>query len=352
VDDMTRTTPVSKIMPYVLEELAEAGISREQITILLALGAHRPMNRQDCLLKLGKDVVDTINIENHSPYENLTQCGESAKGTPIDINTTYLESDLKITIGGVIPHPLAGFGGGAKMVLPGVSGIRTLEANHASMMRGIGIGIGKVTELRKDIEDTAGRVGLDFSINVVFTEDGAIAGITSGHFIDAHRKAMEIGKHVYLTPIKPEHLESDVCFFNLFPEDSELSQSAKGFNLLMMAPDSMLQKKGSIVMMSSAYEGRGYHCLIAETGAKLRIHMGESILWEKLTGERNVFLCSPNISKLDLYHFFPKSVQLFETWHELIQALMQIHGAAPKALVFPCSIQLCAPDGGPKSTNP
>ncbi|GAI10637.1 unnamed protein product, partial [marine sediment metagenome] len=119
VDDMTRTTPISRIIPHVLEALEEASISIDQITILLALGAHKPMNRQDCILKLGKDVVNTINIENHHPYENLTNLGESKIGTPIEVNSTYVDSDLKISIGGVIPHPLAGFGGGAKNVLPG-----------------------------------------------------------------------------------------------------------------------------------------------------------------------------------------------------------------------------------------
>ena len=59
VDDMTRITPVSKIMPFILEELEEAKITRDQIIILLAIGGHRPMNRHDCILKLGKDVVDT-----------------------------------------------------------------------------------------------------------------------------------------------------------------------------------------------------------------------------------------------------------------------------------------------------
>ena len=64
VDDMTRTTPSSKILPFVFEELEKADISEEQITILFALGAHRPMNKNDCLLKLGKEIVSRFKIEN------------------------------------------------------------------------------------------------------------------------------------------------------------------------------------------------------------------------------------------------------------------------------------------------
>jgi len=337
VDDMTRSTPVSKIMPFILEELESAGITREQITILLAIGAHRPMNRHDCILKLGKDVVDTINIENHHPYENLTNLGESSIGTPIDVNTTYVNADLKISCGGVIPHPLAGFGGGAKIVLPGVCGIRTLEANHSAGMRGIGVGIGRMTQIREDIEDTAERVGLDFSINAILTERGGIAAITAGHFKDAHKKAMEIAKKNYSTKIESEN---QICFFNLFPEDSELNQSSKGFNFLLTAPSKFLDRKGTIVLMSSSYEGRGYHSLLAETGAKLFSNYGDGILWKALIRRRQVYFFSPNVSQQDIYHLFPKSVKLFSDWDKLIEELNNIHGESPKTAVIPCSIQL------------
>lgn len=337
VDDMTRTTPVYKIIPYVLEELEKANIMKDQITLLLAIGAHKPMNRQDRILKLGKDVVDSFNFENHHPYENLTSLGESSKGTPIDVNTTYINSDLKISLGGVIPHPLAGFGGGAKIVLPGVCGIRTLEANHSAALRGIGAGIGKITEAQKDIEQIAEKVGLDFSINVILTQNGGIAGIFSGHFIDAHRKAIELGKKVYGTKII---LDNQICFFNIFPEDSDLNQSKKGFNFLMSAPAKILDRRGSIVLMSSSHKGRGYHSLVAETGARLYTNLGDSIIWKAFVGKRKVYFFSPNISKHDLYHFYPKSVKLFDNWDDLIQKLSEEHGASPKAAVFPCSIQL------------
>jgi len=337
VDDMTRTTPVSRIIPHVLEELDKASINIDQITILLALGAHKPMTRNDCILKLGIDVVNQINIENHHPYENLTNLGESKIGTPIEVNSTYVDADLKISIGGVIPHPLAGFGGGAKNVLPGVCGIRTLEANHSAGMRGIGAGIGRMTDIRKDIEDIADKVGLDFSINAILTESGEIAALSSGHFRDAHRIAMDIGKRNYATKIT---LNNQICFFNLFPEDSELNQSIKGFNFLMTAPNNILDSKGSIVLMSSSYEGRGYHSLIAETGAKLYKNIGDGLVWRGFVKRRQVYFFSPNISEPDLYHFYPKSVKLYKKWKNLIEALSKVHGVAPKAALFPCSIQL------------
>ncbi len=337
VDDMTRTTPSSKILPFVFEELEKADILEEQITILFALGAHRPMNKNDCLLKLGKEIVSRIKIENHHPYENLVYLGDSKIGTPIDVNKTYYNADLKIAVGGVIPHPLAGFGGGAKIVLPGVCGIRTLEANHSAGMRGIGAGIGRMTEIREDIEDIVDNVGLDFSVNVVMNEIGNITDIYSGHYRDAHRKAMEAAKEAYTTELT---LENQICFLNSYPEDSELNQSIKAFNILMTASNRFLDRKGTIVVMSSSYEGKGFHSLIAETGAKLYNNFGDGILWKAFVKRRNVYFFSPNISNPDLYHFYPKSAQLFNEWKRLIEELEKLHGNTPKVAIIPTSIQL------------
>lgn len=343
IDDMTRTTPANKILPYVFEELERSNISKEQITILLAIGAHKPMNRQDCILKLGKFVVDNYNIENHHPYENLVNLGESQKGTLIEVNKTYYNSDLKIAIGGVIPHVLAGFGGGAKIVLPGVCGIQTLEANHTAGFKfeSFGGGIGKVTKIREDIEDIAEIVGLDFSINVILNEIGDICGIFSGHFKAAHRKAMELAKDYYKTKVS---VGNHICFFNLYPEDSELNQAIKGFNFLLTAPKEILDKNGAIILMSSSYEGRGYHSLLAETGSKLYHNFGDNfeqgLIWKVFVKKRKVFFFSPNISKADLYHFFPRSIKLYNDWEKLLEDLEKLYGNSPKAALFPCSIQL------------
>ncbi|MGB5911428.1 MAG: lactate racemase domain-containing protein [Promethearchaeia archaeon] len=338
IDDMTRTTQISRILPHVLLELEKADIYKHQVTIIAAIGAHRPMNRQDFILKLGKKIVNTIRIENHHPYENLTYIGNSSNGTPIDVNSTYLKADLKIAIGGVIPHALAGFGGGAKIVLPGVCGIRTLEASHSAGMRGIGAGIGRMTDIRRDIEEVAKKIGLDFSINAILNEEGKIAKLFSGHFIEAHRKAMDFANQFYSTKVT---LNNQICFFNSFPEDSELIQAQyKAFNLLMTAPNNMLERRGAIVIMTSSYEGRGYHSLLAETGSKLYKNLIESIIWKAFAKRRKFYLFSPNVNEYDKNHFFPESVNLFNKWDNLIEDLEKKYGNSPKAAIFPTSIQL------------
>ena len=87
-----------------------------------------------------------------------------------------------------------------------------------------------------------------------------IVGIFAGHFIEAHRKAMDLAKEVYSTEI-PQDLNLDIAFFNLYPEDTELNQFSKGFNLLLSSK-SFLKLKSAIVLLTACSEGRRYHSLL------------------------------------------------------------------------------------------
>ncbi len=337
VDDISRHTRTEKVLYVIINKLNEAGINDDNIKLIAAVGAHRPMMRDDFVKKIGLSILERINVENHHPFLNLVHLGESKLGTPIHVNKTYYNADLKITVGGVIPHVLAGFGGGAKMVLPGICGLKTLEANHRAGMRGIGIGLGRVTELRKDIEDVCSLVGLDFSVNIVPTIKGDIAGLFAGHYVDAHRKAIELFKSIYEFKIPP-NIKFDVGFFNSYPEDTELSQSIKALNAYLSNPK-IVRNKGAVVMLSASTEGRGYHSLSAETGAPLYQNYGNHIIW-KTFGKRTAIIFSPNVSKADVYHFFPKSIIFENNFKLLLNKLEEIVGKSPSACIFPCSIQI------------
>jgi nickel-dependent lactate racemase len=337
VDDISRHTKVENIIPIVLNELNKSGIDDNSITIIAALGGHRPMTREDFIKKIGLSVLERVNVVNHHPFFNLYYVGESKLGTPIHINATYYQSDLKIAIGGVIPHPLAGFGGGAKIILPGVCGIETLEANHRASLNGAGVGLGYVTELRKDIEDVCSRVGLDFSINIVPNFNGNPIGLFAGHFTNAHREAINLFKEIYEVDI-PNNTKYDVAFFNSYPEDTELSQSSKALNTYLMKPK-LVSFRGAVVILSASTEGRGYHSLSGQTGASLYKDPEDNIIFSTL-GKRTIFFYSTNISRADLQHFYPKSVIFEKDFHELINKLEKYIGPSPKACIFPSSIQI------------
>ena len=338
VEDISRPTYMEEILNIILSQLNTVGLSDEKITILFALGSHRPLDRRDSIKKLGLSIVDRINIENHHPYENLVYIGESQKGTPIYLNKTYHDADLKIAVGTVVPHPLAGFGGGAKIILPGISGIETLFANHVAGVKGSSGGIGFVTELRKDIEDVCKRVGLDFSVNIVATMRRGIAGIFTGSFIDAHRKAMELAKDVYSTEL-PSDTDLDIGFFNLYPEDTELCQAIKGLNFIFSSKN-FLKKNSAVIFLTAASEGRGYHSLQGETGAKLYQNWGDSIIFKGFLKRKKFGIYSPNLNKQDVLHLYPEKTIFRKNFIDMISILEEIYGKSPKAGIFPCSIQL------------
>ncbi len=338
VEDITRHARPHKIVRVVLNQLNEAGISDENITLIAALGSHRPMVREDFIKKIGLDVLERINVENHHPYLNLVYVGDSKLGTPIHVNKTYFEAELKITIGSVVPHLVAGFGGGAKIILPGICGLETLKANHSASLDVIGVGLGHITDLRRDIEDVCSRVGLDFSINIISTVSGGTAGIFAGHYIDAHRKAIELFRKIYTTEI-PSKKKYDVGFFNTYPEDTELLQSSKALNMFLLNSQ-MIASRGTIVILTASTEGRGFHSLEGQTGAAHYINFGDQAIWTFL-GKRRTCLYSPNVTKADVYHFYPKSMIFEKNFKILVEKLEKLIGKKnPSAFIYPTSIQL------------
>lgn len=338
IEDISRPTSLENILNIILNQLNAVGIKDDKITVIYALGSHRPLDRRDSIKKVGLSIVERVNIENHHPYENLIYIGESKIGTPIYLNETYYNTDVRIAVGTVIPHPLAGFGGGAKIILPGICGIQTLEANHTAGVTGSTGGIGFITKLRKDIEDVCKKVGLDFSVNIVSTMKRGIAGVFAGHFIEAHRKAIELAKEVYSTELPP-NLDLDMGFFNLYPEDTEFSQTIKGFNFIF-STKKLIKRNGAVIFLTAASEGRGFHSLQAETGARLYKNWGDIAWFKAYIKNRNFGIFSPNVNQADVLHFYPSKTIFRKDFKDLVATLEKIYGKSPKVGIFPSSNQL------------
>ncbi len=122
-DDLARSTPTYAILPYLMKELDRAGIEDRQIRFIMALGTHGAHTANDFRKKLGPEVLDRFPVFNHNPFGSCDFLGTTSRGTPVSINSEVMACDLKIGIGSIVPHPLTGFGGGGKIVLPGVAHI-------------------------------------------------------------------------------------------------------------------------------------------------------------------------------------------------------------------------------------
>ena len=125
VDDLTRPTPVQRVLPTLLEELAAGGLESSQIRILLGGAAHRPMQPDEIERKLGPGVASRYQVIQHDFMGSDLRHLGWIEGGPVQLNGHFLDAELRISVGGVIPHNETGYGGGSKMVVPGVAAAST-----------------------------------------------------------------------------------------------------------------------------------------------------------------------------------------------------------------------------------
>ena len=329
-DDISRPTKGDTLLKYVLKELEAGGITRDNVKIIFALGAHRPMMRDDIIKKLGEEIYYSVDCMNPYPYENLVDCGESKIGTPIKINRDFLESELKLSVSCIEPHEWAGFGGGAKNILPGVAGIETLEVNHGMMAESYQemTGIIEGNPLRADIEDIARMIGLHAIINVVTTSSRGIAGVFVGDMVQAHRAGVEFARKVFATEMV---YEQDIIILNAYPKDTEILQFSNAFNVFTMAERDIVKKDGYIVIITACPEGRGFHSLC---GHGTRLAPSREIFGELFKGRTGIIF-SPNLSRADVYTYCPESILLFHKWEDVIQLIKEKETGMQKVAIFP-----------------
>lgn len=246
-DDRTRVTRQDKIIPVVLEELHAGGISNEQIKIVIAYGTHRPMTKEEIEEKYGRELMDQVKIVGHDCHNNLIDKGVTRRGTHIIVNKEVLDADFRIAVGCVLPHHPVGWSGGAKMLLPGIAGVKTTNAMH--LLGATEQQLGKViTPCREEMEDFAKEVGLHFILNVLQTEDGEILRAVSGHYIDAHREAVEWGKKIYGAGFEEP---ADITISSAYPSDYDLTQADKG----LFSAELATKPGGEIILLSTCDEG-------------------------------------------------------------------------------------------------
>ena len=336
IDDISRPTKGEDILKVLIRELEKGGIQKEDIKIIMALGGHRPMMREDLIKKVGETIYNEVDVMNHYLYENLAECGVSKVGTPIKINRYFIESDIKISVSCIIPHEWAGFGGGSKNIVPGVAGKDTLIANHM-MVHGSYqelTGVCEPNRLRADIENIGQQIGLDTIVNVVTNTQRDTVGVFVGDSIKAHRKGVELARKVYAT--QPVY-NQDVIILNAFPKDTEILQITNTLNMFHLPEKALVRKNGIIVMSSACFEGRGFHSIMGH-GTEMVYDPADI---EKLFEGRTGVIFSPNLNRHDMKYYFPDTIRLFTEWGKLIQFVQKQVGDDPQIAIYPtASLQL------------
>jgi len=249
-DDITRPTPQRLLLPPLLRELREAGIPESRIVILIALGTHRRMTAEEISGHFGPEVAEKYAIFNHE-YDDpkmLVPCGLAEDGTPILVNKRVLEADFVIGISSIVPHAQVGWGGGAKIILPGVAGEETVAGMHylAAMQPNYPRFAGQVENpVRALIEEVALKVGLKFILNAIFDARCKLVRVVAGHPIEAHRTGVRYAGHIFIRPI-PEL--ADIVIVNAQPADLEYWQGLKPVTLA-----SLSVKEGGIIILCGRF---------------------------------------------------------------------------------------------------
>jgi len=189
--DLTRPCPSDRLLPYVLQELADAGIPDEDIFIVVGLGLHRKMTEDEIDRLVSPQVHRRIRVLNHD-VDDVVRLGVTSHGTPVELYRPFVEADVRICVGNLEFHWFAGFSGGAKAVLPGCASRASVTANHALMVRpGVSSGRIKGNPLREDIEEGVAMLGVHFILNVVVDGEHNILSAVAGDVTAAHRRGCE-----------------------------------------------------------------------------------------------------------------------------------------------------------------
>ncbi len=182
IDDITRPTPCEPIAKAVIAELRAAGVPKENIWFIIALGTHGVMYRTEFVRKLGEEIVENYEVHNHNLFFNHVFVGNTTNNVPVEINADVMSADYKIAIGTTMAHSYYGFSGGAKCILPGVSSLRTIMRNH-SFTTTTEFNMGNPhTLMRSDAEQAARMMGLDFKIDAILNGHAQICNLFAGDF--------------------------------------------------------------------------------------------------------------------------------------------------------------------------
>ncbi len=287
IDDITRPTPIFSLINIIISQILEAGISANNIEILVATGTHGPSDSKALINKIGADIYNNYRVINHEDKKRTKFIGTTSFRTPIYINPRILKSDFLIGIGGIYPQYTTGFGGGSKLIL-GVLGrktIRHLHYNHKSVDGNYNID----NSFRKDLSEIAKLVKFENLITVHTNERLEIVNIFSGNHFDYYSNAAAFSYNSYLTP-KPN--DADVIIANAFPSDVAYTFMRKGNFPLLIAP------KGSFkLIIGSNHGGLGHHGLFPQ--GKSENYLKIKQIFDQLSTMRLKTIFSKIVKKLN-----------------------------------------------------
>ncbi len=255
VDDFTRPAPSHLMVPPILEELNNAGVKNEDITIIFACGTHRPVTDEEARRLLGEEIAGKIKYVSHncSAKDHVYVGTTKTHGTKVYLNRIFVEADVKILTGDVGLHYYAGYGGGRKSILPGISSCETIQHNHAMLLhKNAHTGILEGNPIHEDMMEAAELAKIDFILNVVLNSKGEIVRAFAGDWRKAFYEGVKLVDEMYKVPVERK---ADIVVVSCggHPFDIDLYQAYKAVDGAL----EVIKRGGVIVWVAECSEGYG-----------------------------------------------------------------------------------------------
>jgi len=243
VDDLTRHTPISELLPGILSVIESKGVPKGNVTIVIGTGPHRPMDQTEIETRLGEGVAHAYRVENHDARsKDLVVMGELPGYGKISFNATVMKADVKITVGTIIPHVHNGFGGGPKNIMPAICNFDTVRQHHlkTALHRQARVGIAETNPFLDDLMAIARLARVSFSVQCLNDSFGNVYDILAGDVFEVfgdgiRRQSQALGVSV--------SGKTDATIVSAFPYDEGV-QIMKSF-----MPSAMVTKLGGSIFV-------------------------------------------------------------------------------------------------------
>lgn len=332
-DDITRGTPTQPMARAVVDILLENGVKKESILFLCALGTHGAHSREDHVAKLGADIVHDFPVYNHNCYENNVCIGQTSRGFDVCINGEFLKSDLRIGLGAVTPHTMNGFGGGGKLLFPGIASIDTIQRNHITAtdyLRERNLNSSKMTGnlemrgMREEIEEMTRMAGQFFKVDCLYNSHLELIDLYCGDPIAEYYAAIPAAREAYgIPPVTG----ADIAIVNCNGKAMEAT-IATGFGAMAIRPG------GDVVIVDLTKRGQATHYLFGSFGLSTGGRMMGGM--PAVRPEVARYLCwmpHPDIGAAHWFGEVEKQIYV-DTWEEVLELLRRRHGPGARVAVI------------------
>jgi hypothetical protein len=269
------------------------------------------MDSEELAAKLGGAVVQRIAVHQHS-FDAEFRWFDYRTGR-VGINKLFCDAALRIVLGSVIPHPFAGFSGGAKGIMPGLADHESIRRNHALVTFGKGRVFDTHNEIRRQMQEIAALTEPHMAMQAVCDNALRIVSLHAAPLADSFDAALAFAQRYCAATVRSDHT---VLVLNCFPKDEELLQVTNAFNVIRTMPAGALSCCKAVVLLGSAGKGLGFHAFFGPGGSLFRAPKPAGFL-----GGAQLIGFFPGATPEQFYQVFSPDSKFASTWQEVLACL-------------------------------